>query len=227
MIRINRASNILGIKGTIPIRPETLRPNKNYTIEEKVLLLYLLSLPPQWNLKQDWVIRMYDEIVGRDKVKKAWAGLKLKGHLFKKRGKKFTDVYWIVYEIPPNDWNPEDQELVDGEPNNNNTNNKETNNKETDITRTSILGKTGLEPKPIENKTSSVKKPNTIFETYKKQFDDAVCEIYDGAKIGEEVFSYLDYDMFGELSDRIGVSTFNQIKSAVEKFKQAKKNLGY
>lgn len=227
MIRINRASNILGIKGTIPIRPETLRPNKNYTIEEQALMHFLLSLPPKWNLKQDWVIRMYDEIMGRDKVKKAWTGLKLKGHLFMKRGKKFTDVYWIVYEVPPNEWNPVDQEPVDGESDNNNTNNKETNNEETDITRTGILGKNEIEVNPIENESSSVKKPNTILDAFQNQFDEAVCEIYDGAKIGEEVFSYLDYDMYGELSDRIGVSTFNQIKLAVEKFKQAKKNLGY
>lgn len=200
MIRINRASYSMGITGTIPIKPETLHPKKNYTIEEQVLLLYLLSLPPKWNLKQDWVIRMYDKVMGRDNVKKAWAGLKLKGHLFMKRGKNFTDVYWIVYEIPPNDWNPVDQEPVDGEPVNNNTNSKETNNKETDITRTSILGKNELELNPIEN-----------IQHIEKIREDCAKVLIKATNLGADIFLYDQENNFKELENAIGTQAYIKI----------------
>jgi hypothetical protein len=200
MIRINRASYSMGITGTIPIKPETLHPKKNYTIEEQVLLLYLLSLPPKWNLKQDWVIRMYDKVMGRDNVKKAWAGLKLKGHLFMKRGKNFTDVYWIVYEIPPNNWNPVDQEPVDGEPVNNNTNSKETNNKETDITRTSILGKNELELNPIEN-----------IQHIEKIREDCAKVLIKATNLGADIFLYDQENNFKELENAIGTQAYIKI----------------
>jgi hypothetical protein len=190
----------MGITGTIPIKPETLHPKKNYTIEEQVLLLYLLSLPPKWNLKQDWVIRMYDKVMGRDNVKKAWAGLKLKGHLFMKRGKNFTDVYWIVYEIPPNNWNPVDQEPVDGEPVNNNTNSKETNNKETDITRTSILGKNELELNPIEN-----------IQHIEKIREDCAKVLIKATNLGADIFLYDQENNFKELENAIGTQAYIKI----------------
>lgn len=200
MGRINRASYSMGIKGTIPIRPETLRPNKNYTVEEQLLLLYLLSLSPNWNLKKDWVIKMYNGILGRDNVNKAWAGLKLKGHLFMKRGKSFTDVYWIVHEIPPNDWNPVDQEPVDGEPDNNNTNNKDTNIKETDITRTSILGKNELELNPIEN-----------IQHIEKIREDCAEVLIKATNLGADIFTFDQENNFKELENAIGRQAYIKI----------------
>ena len=200
MNRINRASDTMGIKGTIPINPETLRPNKNYSVEEQLLLIYLLSLPPKWNLIQDWVIRMYDDVMGRDRVKKAWAGLKLKGHLFKQRGKKFTDVYWIVYEIPPNDWNPVDQEPVDGEPDNNNTNSKVTNNKETEITRTSILGKNELELNPIGN-----------IQRIEKIREDCAKVLMKATNLGADIFLYDRKSKFKELENALGTQAYIKI----------------
>jgi hypothetical protein len=138
MKRINRTSDSIGVKGSIPIRIETLLPKKDYSIEEQVLLLFLLSLPPTWDLKQSWVIKQYQGIMGRDKVKETWSKLKLKGHLIKKRGKNFTDVYWIVYETPqlvdgnPVDWNPVHGDSVDCEPVHKDTNIKDTDNIDTE-----------------------------------------------------------------------------------------------
>lgn len=211
MIRINRASYSMGITGTIPLKPETLHPKKNYTINEQVLLLYLLSLPPYWNLKQNWVIGRYDEIMGRDNVKKAWAGLKLKGHLFKKRGKKFTDVYWIVYEIPPKDWNPVDQEPVDGEPNNNNTNNKDTNNKETDITRTSILGKNVLELNPIKN-----------IQHIEKIREDCAKVLIEATNLGADIFTFDHKSKFKELENALGSNDYIKIIATLKDWIWAK-----
>jgi hypothetical protein len=148
MKRINRTSDSIGVKGSIPIRIETLLPKKDYSIEEQVLLLFLLSLPPTWDLKQSWVIKQYQGIMGRDKVKETWSKLKLKGHLIKKRGKNFTDVYWIVYETPqlvdgnPVDWNPVHGDSVDCEPVHKDTNIKDTDNIDTEK-KDNILEYTG------------------------------------------------------------------------------------
>jgi hypothetical protein len=111
-------------------------------------LLFLLSLPPTWDLKQSWVIKQYQGIMGRDKVKETWSKLKLKGHLIKKRGKNFTDVYWIVYETPqlvdgnPVDWNPVHGDSVDCEPVHKDTNIKDTDNIDTEK-KDNILEYTG------------------------------------------------------------------------------------
>jgi hypothetical protein len=200
MGRINRASYSMGIKGTIPIRPETLRPNKNYTVEEQLLLLYLLSLSPNWNLKKDWVVKMYNGILGRDNVNEAWAGLKLKGHLFMKRGKSFTDVYWIVYEIPPTDWNSVDQEPVDQESVDNNTEIKETEIKETDISRTSILDKSEFEKNPIEN-----------IEQIEKIRDDCAAILIKSNKFKVELFSFDHESKFNELENTIGSEEYIKV----------------
>ena len=200
MSRINRASDTIGIKGSIPIKPETLRPNKNYTVEEQVLLLYLLSLPPKWNLIQDWVIRMYDDVMGRDRIKKAWTKLKLKGHLIKQRGTNFTDVYWIVYEIPPKDWNPVNDKSVDLESDYNNTNSKDTYNKETNITGTSILGKNDLELNPIEN-----------IRHIEKIREDSAALLLNTYKLEVNIFLFDQESKFKELERALGKETFDKI----------------
>jgi hypothetical protein len=176
MKRINRTSDSIGVKGSIPIRIETLLPKKDYSIEEQVLLLFLLSLPPTWDLKQSWVIRQYQGIMGRDKVKETWSKLKLKGHLIKKRGKNFTDVYWIVYETPqlvdgnPVDWNPVHGDSVDCEPVHKDTNIKDTDNIDTEKKDT-ILVYTGQKIK-IEKKFGNLKEYIYICNT--KEQDMAI-----------------------------------------------------
>jgi len=201
MSRINRASDTMGIKGSIPIKRETLRPNKNYTVEEQVLLLYLLSLPPKWNLIQDWVIRMYDDVMGRDRVKKAWTKLKLKGHLIKQRGTNFTDVYWIVYEIPPKDWNSVNDKSVDLESDYNNTNSKDTYNKETNITGTSILGKSKLEQNPIEN-----------INKIEKFRDECAVSLMQATRLGVDILHYDREFKLQKLKNVIGLEEFEKIK---------------
>ena len=176
--RINRASDTIGIKGTIPIKKETLHPNKNYSIDEQIILLYLLSLPPQWNLKQDWIIHQYDGIMGRNRIKKAWASLKLKGHLIKKTGTNFTDVYWIVYELPidrnPVYREPVHREPVDRELVHNNTKIKDTDNKETDNKENTsiILGK--FENKEKDNYICNTNEQEMKYtpEQYQKYFEE-------------------------------------------------------
>jgi len=171
--RINRASDTIGIKGTIPIKKETLHPKKNYSVDEQIILLYLLSLPPQWNLKQDWIIHQYDGIIGRNRIKKAWASLKLKGHLIKKTGTNFTDVYWIVYELPI-DRNPVYREPVDRELVHNNTKIKDTDNKETDNKENTsiILGK--FENKEKDNYICNTNEQEMKYtpEQYQKYFEE-------------------------------------------------------
>jgi len=171
--RINRASDTIGIKGTIPIKKETLHPKKNYSVDEQIILLYLLSLPPQWNLKQDWIIRQYDGIIGRNRIKKAWASLKLKGHLIKKTGTNFTDVYWIVYELPV-DRNPVYREPVYRELVHNNTKIKDTDNKETDNKENTsiILGK--FENKEKDNYICNTNDEEMKYtqEQYQKYFEE-------------------------------------------------------
>jgi hypothetical protein len=200
MKKINRASDIMGIKGTIPIKRESLHPNKNYTPEEQVLLLYLLSLPPEWILKQDWVIKKYNEVMGRDRVKKAWASLKLKGHLIKNRGAKFTDVYWMVYEIPPKDWNPVNPIPVDDESNNNNTEIKDTYIKETYKTSSSILEKSELEKNPLKN----IKQIEIIR-------DDSAEVLISATKLESDIFLFDKESKFRELEKKIGPDIFVNI----------------
>lgn len=194
MKKINRASDSIGIKGTIPIKRETLHPNKNYTVEEQVLLHYLLSLPPEWNLKQDWVIKKYDGIMGRDRIKKAWSNLKLKGHLMKNRGEKFTDVYWMVYELPPKDWNSVHPLPVNQESVNNNTNIQDTDIRETDITSTRILEKNILEKNPLEN----IQKIETIR-------DDCAIKLMSATNLGGEIFFFDTESKIGKLESKIGI----------------------
>jgi hypothetical protein len=202
MKRIYRASasDMLGVRGSIPIRIQTLRPNPKYSIEEQLLLLYLLSLPPEWELKQDWVIRQYKGVMGRDKVKLAWAGLKDKGHLVKHRGTKFTDVYWVVYEIPLKDWNPVDQEPVDQELVDNNTDIKDTDKKETDITGTSILGKLELEQNPIEH-----------IHLIEKMREDCAAILLKATSLESDLFSFDHESKFKKLEKAIGKDVFVKI----------------
>lgn len=200
MKKINRASDIIGIKGTIPIKRESLHPNKNYTPLEQVLLLYLLSLPPEWILKQDWVIKKYNEVMGRDRVKKAWASLKLKGHLIMKRGTTFTDVYWMVYEIPLKDWNSVNPISVDEESTNNNTEIKDTYIKETYRTSTSILEKNELEKNPLDN----IKQIETIR-------DNSAEVLISATKLESDIFLFDKEYKFRELEKKIGPDIFINI----------------
>jgi len=224
MKKINRASDSMGIKGTIPIKRETLHPNKNYTVEEQVLLHYLLSLPPEWNLKQDWVIKKYDGIMGRDRIKKAWSNLKLKGHLMKNRGEKFTDVYWMVYELPPKDWNSVHPLVVNQESVNNNTHIQDTDIKETDITSaytgTNTLGKNNLLEKPIPEHLKCT--TSTLGEYSRKNMEQYSMQLINATVIGADIFNYdTDYKM-KSLQKRIGTIKYEQVKPTLMKWIEAK-----
>lgn len=201
-----------GIKGTIPIKKETLHPNKNYTVEEQVLLLYLLSLPPEWVLKQDWIINRYKEVMGRDRVKKAWSSLKLKGHLMKKRGAKFTDVYWIVFEVPPNIWNsvtpiPDNLKSV-----NNNTYIEDTKNKKTYKSGTSSI----LEQKELEK--DIIKNLNQI-ESIR---DESAEELLVATILGADIFLFDSERKSKELEKKIGSEKFIEIAPVLRSWIWAK-----
>ncbi len=211
MKNINRASDLTGIKGTIPIKKETLHPNKNYTVEEQVLLLYLLSLPPEWILKQDWIIKRYNDVMGRDRVKKAWSNLKLKGHLIKKRGTKFTDVYWIVFEVPPNNWNSVTPLPVNLKSVNNNTDIEDTNNKKTYKSGTSILEQKELEKDTIKN----LKQIESIR-------DESAEELLVATKLGADIFLFDSENNIKELEKKIGSEKFIEIAPVLKSWIWAK-----
>jgi hypothetical protein len=223
MKRINRASDTIGIKGSIPIRIETLHPKKDYTIEEQILLLYLLSLPPTWNLKQSWVIKRYIGVMGRERVKKAWASLKLKGHLVKMKGEKFTDVYWLVFESTSNNQNLDNLNSVDLELVKNNTDIIDTDNIDTDNTSSSILGKTKINKKELpQHLQPSI---TTQGSYLKNELIKSADFLVRATKLGAEIFEFDSESRFNKLEKLIGNEEFEKIKPALKKWILAKNQL--
>lgn len=227
MKSIHRTSDTLGVKGSIPIRIETLHPKKGYTVEEHLILLYLLSLPPTWVLNQNWVIRKYDGIIGRNRVQKAWASLKLKGHLIKQRGTKFTDVNWLVYETPINKRNPDNQNPVYRELVKKDTNTRDTNIIHTDITSTStgtsILGK-NLKPKktPPEHLKSST---STLGSFTRNEIEEYSSKLVGATSIGADIFLYDSEFKMKSLEKLIGTEKLEEVKSTLLKWIRAKNRL--
>ena len=227
MKRINRASDTIGIKGSIPIRIETLRPKKDYTMEEQTILLYLLSLPPTWNLTQSWVIDRYANIIGRDRVKDAWRTLKLKGHLIKRRGRLLTDVFWLVFEFPVNDEIPVNQSSDDSNMDNNNTYSIDTDiidtEKTSSSTGTSILGKTKIHQKelPLHLQPSTTTQGAYLKNELKETSDFLV----GATKLGAEIFEFDSEYKFKELEKVIGNEELEKIKPTLKKFISAKNRL--
>lgn len=211
MKKINRTSDSIGVKGSIPIRIETLLPKKDYSIEEQVLLLFLLSLPPTWDLKQSWVIKQYEGIIGRNKIKETWSKLKLKGHLIKKRGKNFTDVYWIVYETPvdrnsiersPVDPTPVDRIPVYREPVHKDTNIKDTDNIDTDNieknNKDNILVYTGRKIK-IEKKFGNLKENMYICENKEEDMAKITDPYILSGQYSKDRFPYMEQNSKEEI----------------------------
>lgn len=227
MKSIHRTSDTLGIKGSIPIRIETLHPKENYTLEEQVILLYLLSLPPKWDLKQNWVIKKYDGIIGRNRVQKAWVSLKLKGHLVKQRGTKFTDVNWLVYETPINNRDQDNQNPVHREPVNKDTNTRDTNIIDTDITSTStgtsILGKNLKPEKQIpEHLKFSI---STQGSFTKNEFEECSRKLVGATSIGADIFLYDSEFKMKKLEKLIGAEKMEEVESTLLKWIRAKNRL--
>jgi hypothetical protein len=220
MKTIHRASDTIGIKGSIPYRIETLHPKKDYSMEESYLLIYLLSLPPNWNLKQSWVIFKFEGVMGRDRVKKAWTSLKLKGHLLKIKGEKFTDVNWVVYEIPLKDCEPVHLEPVDQESVKNNTNTQDTNTRETNNTRTSILGKIS---KTYNERPEHLKPSTSTLGTHtRNEIEETSIKLVTATSLGADIFHYDTESKINRLENLIGADEFMKAKPLLLKWIRAK-----
>lgn len=220
MKRINRANEIYGLEGTASLKYNTLRPKKEYSCDEQLLLIYLLSLSPEWDLKQSWIIKQYNGIIGRDRVKAAWGGLKTKGHLVMKRGAKFTDVYWVVYEIPLKVCEPVHLEPVDQESVKNNTNTQDTNTRETNNTRTSILGKISKTNKelPEHLKPST----STLGAHTRTEIQETSIKLVSATNLGADIFLYDTESKMNQLEKLIGADKFLEIKPILIRWIRAK-----
>jgi hypothetical protein len=151
---------------------------------------------------------------------KAWTSLKLKGHLLKIKGEKFTDVNWVVYEIPLKDCEPVHLEPVDQESVNNNTNTKDTNTRETNNTRTSILGKISKTNKelPEHLKPST----STLGTHTRNEIEETSIKLVTATSLGADIFHYDTESKINRLENLIGADEFMKAKPLLLKWIRAK-----
>ncbi len=92
--------------------------NKNVSNKAKGLLCTMLSCPPEWNFTVEGLVQMSTD--GKDSVRSTLKELEQNGYLVRtqKRNEKgvFTDVEYVIYEIPP-----QNQPMLDFPPTDNPT----------------------------------------------------------------------------------------------------------
>lgn len=81
--------------------PLSIIRDKRLTGLDMALILYLLTLPVNWTLKKDNVIR---EFIGRGETERAmntaWKHLTKIGYIQHKNLGTYNGIQWYIYEIP-------------------------------------------------------------------------------------------------------------------------------
>jgi hypothetical protein len=91
----------------------SLIKSTEYTAEEKVILIYLLSLADTWKLYKEFLEKEFSGNMSKGRFDKAWSRLKKKGHIIQEKIKgetgTFSGYHYDIWEtpkteIPESDW---------------------------------------------------------------------------------------------------------------------------
>lgn len=132
----------------------SLIKSTEYTAEEKVILIYLLSLADTWKLYKEFLEKEFSGNMSKGRFDKAWSRLKKKGHIIQKKIKgetgTFSGYHYDIWETPKTELSESDRSAKRsvGKPTNQNsrdiisTNTLNTNiesTKEINLNNTSII----------------------------------------------------------------------------------------
>jgi len=144
----------------------SLIKSTEYTAEEKVILIYLLSLADTWKLYKEFLEKEFSGNMSKGRFDKAWAKLKKKGHIIQKKLKgengTFSGYHYDIWESPKTEMTESDRsgKRSVGIPTNQNsgdiisTNRESTNRestKENNIDNTSIILEQEIKKENISN----------------------------------------------------------------------------
>jgi hypothetical protein len=222
-ISIHRTSAKKGAKGYTPITNKIIQ-GKHLSLEESGLLCYLLSLPINFKVVKENILRQLKDRISEGRFNKAWKGLVEKQYVVKEKDwdlsrKNMRRVRWIVYETPINrdTQNRESRESSALE-----SIHIESKEEESKSLESTVLNNIGPNILGQKNENGNTTIPNSCFE---EAINEATQYLTGATTLGEEILLFAEPDQHLQLKMLIGPEQFEMISPQLEKFEYARKQL--